>query len=344
MKQLKNAILEVQKKALKGFKESTTLENLEAVRVIFLGRKGEIANLMPLLKNLSVEEKREFGPALNELKQVTEKAYQTKKDQLQDVAFEQEEEQYKDFDVTSYKPHQAKGSLHLYTQATEKIEDILISMGYTLADGPEVETDYFNFEALNIPKNHPARDSQDTFFMNVPGMVMRTHTSPVQIRAMKNSELPVSIACIGRTFRHEATDASHDYMFRQIEGLVVGKDISLSHLLGTLKTFLQKFFEKKDLKLRARPGYFPFVEPGLEIDMSCPFCTKGCSTCKHTCWIETLGAGLVHPEVLKHGGIDPKKYTGFAFGCGLTRLVMIKYGINDIRLLHNAHIEFLKQF
>lgn len=344
MEQLKTAIDEVKKACQQEIKKSSTLEALEATRVKFLGRKGKIAELMPLLKKLSQEEKRVFGPALNTLKQHSEAAFLSKKNELQDQAFEQEEEQHKDFDVTSYRPEQPEGSLHLYTQATQQIEDIFISMGYTVADGVEAETEYYNFEALNIPKNHPARDMQDTFFLNVPEMVMRTHTSPVQIKSMQKNKPPLAMICTGRVFRNEATDASHDFQFRQIEGLVIAEDISLAHMITTMKRFLRTFFNKKNLKVRARPGFFPFVEPGLEIDMSCPFCTKGCSTCKHTQWIEMVGSGLVHPNVLKHGGIDPKKYSGFAFGFGLTRLIMMKYGINDIRLLHSAHVDFLKQF
>ena len=211
-------------------------------------------------------------------------------------------------------------------------------------DGPEIETDYYNFEALNIPQNHPARDMQDTFWIDVPGLVMRTHTSNVQVRTMELHNPPFAIIAHGRTFRNEATDASHDCMFRQLEGLVVSEDASIAQLIATMQLFLRSYFKKESIKVRCRPSYFPFVEPGIEIDMSCPFCSSGCSTCKHSTWIEVVGAGLVHPHVLKAGGIDAQKYAGFAFGFGLTRLVMIKYGIKDIRLLHNPQIEFLKQF
>ena len=218
-------------------------------------------------------------------------------------------------------------------------------MGYDIADGPEVETDFYNFQALNIPADHPARDMHDTFWLTTPSLLLRTHTSPVQIRAMEHKPLPLAIFAPGRTFRNEATDASHLFMFTQGEGLVIDKNISIANLLATARAFLQAFFEKEDLHIRARPGYFPFVEPGIEIDASCPFCSgKGCSPCKKTGWIELLGAGLVHPNVLKAGGIDPQEYSGFAFGFGIERLAMIKYGINDVRLFHSSKLPFLRQF
>lgn len=322
-------------------KDLTTLENL---RITFMGRKGEIAQLMPLLATLNQDEKRVFGPLLNELKTFIETSINSCKKSLELAAFKEKEEAYKFFDVTAYNVTPSTGSLHLYTQATELIEDIFISMGYQVMDGNEVESEFYNFEALNIPKNHPARDMQDTFFLEMPETVLRTHTSSVQIKTLQNQKPPLAIITTGRVFRNEATDASHDFMFRQFEGLVVDKDISLAHLLATMKTFLQKFFDKKDLAVRARPGYFPFVEPGLEIDMSCPFCKTGCSTCKKTTWIEIVGSGLVHPQVFAHCNVDANIYTGFAFGFGLTRLIMLKHGISDIRLLHSSNIDFLMQF
>ena len=215
-------------------------------------------------------------------------------------------------------------------------------MGFQIADGPELETEFFNFTGLNIPANHPAREDSDTFWIDDTHLV-RTQTSTVQIRMMKDLKPPMALVVPGRVMRNEATDASHDFMFMQLEGILIDENISVSNLLSTLQTFLTKLFEK-DVKLRVRPGYFPFVEPGLEIDASCPFCSQGCSTCKKTGWIELLGAGIIHPEVLKHGGIDHTKYSGFAFGCGLTRIAMLKYGIPDIRLLHSSNLKFLKQF
>jgi len=217
-------------------------------------------------------------------------------------------------------------------------------MGFERADGPEIETDYYNFEALNIPEDHPARDMHDTFWLTLPNMLLRTHTSTVQIRAMEQRDKPLAIFAPGRAYRNEETDASHDFMFTQLETLLIDKNVSMANLLATAKTFLQKIFNKQNLEIRVRPGYFPFVEPGVEIDAQCPFCTQGCSVCKKTRWIELLGAGLVHPNVLKYGGVDTDIYSGFAFGLGIERLAMIKHGITDIRLFHQNKESFLKQF
>lgn len=334
----------LQKECSRLINEAQALDALELVRIDYLGRKGKLTDLMPLLKDLSPDEKRVAGPHLNSVKQTLDDLFFSKKQQLIDQHLKHQDALLENFDVTSYIPQQKKGSLHLYTQALEELTTLFRSMGYEIVDGPEVETEYYNFEALNIPQDHPARDMQDTFWLNVPGMLLRTHTSNVQIHHMLKRKPPMALFSFGRVYRYEATDASHDCMFQQVEGLVIDTDISMGNLLATLKLFLQKFFNNTNLNLRVRPGYFPFVEPGVEIDMTCPFCTQGCSVCKKTGWIEMLGAGLIHPHVLKAGGIDPEKYRGFAFGCGLTRLVMLKYGISDIRLLHGNKVEFLKQF
>lgn len=341
---MKNQIAKLQQSFVEQLNTATTAAHLEDIRVAFLGRKGSLADLMTAMKSMSVEEKREFGPLLNALKQEMEQQFTAKQDAL--VAHEREQKalQQKHFDVSAYKPGTLHGSLHIYTKLIERIEDIFISMGYEIADGPEAESDYYNFQALNIPQNHPARDMQDTFWLNVPDMLIRTHTSSVQVREMEKKGAPLAVIAPGRVYRHEATDASHDFMFSQVEGLVVGKNISMSHLLATAKTFLQEFFEKKDLNIRVRPGFFPFVEPGIEIDMTCPFCTSGCSVCKQTQWIEIMPGGLVHPNVLRAGGIDPEQYSAFAFGAGIERIAMIKHGIDDIRLFHSGSVEFLKQF
>lgn len=343
MSNLQSEIIVLEKSFKKAVEPINSLEELEALRITYLGRKGKVAGLMPLLKKLSLEDKRELGPLVNNLKKITETLYQEKKEYLFDKSLELKEESFKDFDVTAYIPNQPQGSLHLYTQATQEIVSLFASMGYSVEEGPEAETEYNNFEALNIPGDHPARDMQDTFWTKIPELLLRTHTSPVQIRTMKKQKPPLKIIVPGRVYRNESTDASHDFQFHQFEGMVIDKNISLANMIATMKLFLETFF-KKELKVRARPGYFPFVEPGIEIDMSCPFCKDGCSTCKKTQWIEMVGAGLIHPNVLKAGGIDPEIYTGFAFGFGLTRLIMIKYGINDIRFLHNSNVEFLKQF
>lgn len=334
---------------IKQFKDSFEAElasietdvQLEAFRIKFLGRSGHIVDIMKLVKDAPVEEKRSLGPLLNQLKRESEAKFEEKKLSLVDQIGETD---HVGLDVSAYKPSQANGSLHPYTYVTEKIEDVFISMGYKIVDGPEIETDYYNFEALNIPKDHPARDMQDTFWLNVPDLLMRTHTSPVQIHELEKGDLPVAVIASGRCYRHEATDASHDFVFRQVEGLVIGENLSMGNLLATMKEGLRKIFDRDDLDIKVRTSYFPFVEPGVEIDMKCPFCKGGCSTCKGTQWIEIMGAGMVHPNVLKYSGIDSKKHNGFAFCFGLTRLVMLKYGINDIRLLNSGKIEFLNQF
>lgn len=344
MNTMKKQIEQLKKEFLQQLATVTSATQLEEVRVTFLGRKGTLSELMGQMKTMSPEEKREFGPLLNALKQETEQLFNNKQDAITTQERQQKELQQQHFDVSAYKPGMLKGGLHIYSQLLERIEDIFISMGYEIADGPEAESDFYNFQALNIPKNHPARDMQDTFWLNVPDMLLRTQTSGIQVREMEKKGAPLAIIAPGRVYRHEATDASHDFMFSQVEGLVVGKNISMSHLLTTAKTFLQEFFEKKDLNIRVRPGFFPFVEPGIEIDMTCPFCSTGCSVCKQTQWIEIMPGGLVHPNVLKAGGIDPTKYSAFAFGAGLERIAMIKHGIDDIRLFHSGSINFLKQF
>lgn len=325
-------------------KNVSVQQDLEQIRIDFLGRKGKLSELVDHLKTVSIEEKRELGPQIQALKQELTTAFEAREQTFAEEKRTQEAERLASFDVTSYKPGTLHGSLHPYTHVIQDIENIFMSMGFAITEGQEVETDFVNFEALNIPANHPARDTHDTFWLDIPGLLLRTHTSTAQVRAMMNNKPPLAIAAPGRCYRHEATDASHDFMFMQCEGLVVDKNISMAHLLGTMRQFLQALFKKEKLDIRMRSSFFPFVEPGVEIDMTCPFCTTGCSVCKKTRWIEICGAGMVHPHVLKSCGIDPNEYSGFAFGFGLTRLVMLKYGIHDIRLLHNPKVEFLKQF
>lgn len=344
MSSLKSDIKDLQISFSKALDAADSMPALEQVRITFLGRNGKISQLMSTFKKLSIEEKRTYGPRLNTLKQEAQVSFDkklksfSKQDQLT------KSNRKKQFDVTAYKRYQQKGSLHPYSKIIEQIENVFISMGFTIATGPEVESDYYNFEALNIPADHPARDMQDTFWIDIPGLLLRTHTSTVQIHTMQNNQPPIAILAPGRVYRHEATDASHDFMFMQTEGLVIDKGISIAHLFATTEAFLQAIFYDKNIKTRVRPGYFPFVEPGVEIDMTCPFCKKGCSVCKKTTWIELMGAGLVHPNVLRMGGIDPEIYSGFAFGFGLTRLTMLKHSISDIRLLHNSKLDFLRQF
>ncbi len=344
MNSLKDTIQSTQREFSKRIQVIKHRNELEQLRIAFLGRHGTIKSLMDQLKQLSLEEKHIVGPLLNAFKQECQEVLQTKKKELIQVHIQQQLKQEQYFDVTAYFPKALRGSLHPLTYILQDIENIFISMGYMIADGPEHETEYYNFEALNIPKEHPARDMWDTFYLDVPGTLMRTHTSPVQIHAMEEYGVPLALIAPGRCYRHEATDASHDFLFMQAEGLLVDTGISMSHLLATMKYFLQAFFDKQNLAFQIRPSYFPFVKPGIEIDMSCPFCTQGCSACKKTGWIEICGAGLVHPHVLYSCSIDPSMYSGFAFGFGLTRLAMLKYGINDIRLLHSPRIDFLEQF
>ena len=344
MKNLEQNIKIFEEKLRDRLKSANSNEKLEKVRVDFLGRKGEITTLMGQMKELNLEEKRIFGPKLNQLKQNSEQLYEEKKKKLEQEERNLEALKKQQFDVSAYKPTELHGSIHVITKLIEKLEDTFISMGYQVADGPEVETEYYNFDALNISKDHPSRDSKDTFWFDIPGLLMRTETSAIQIRKMEEQGVPIALVGPGKVYRNEATDASHDFIFGQIEGLMVDKNISMGNLIATIKVFLQRLFEQKDLKIRLRTSFFPFVEPGIEFDFSCPFCKSGCSTCKRTKWIELGGAGLVHPNVLQYCKINPEKYSGFAFGFGIERLAMIKYGIHDIRLFHSASIDFLKQF
>ncbi len=344
MQALKDKIQELQKQLFNELKTASILKELDAVRVNFLGKKGLITLLFSEIKNLSAEEKRTFGPLLNKLKSDAESEIEKRYLSLLEKETQAQKLRKQNFDVTAYKTDIQKGSLHPYTQIVEEIEDIFLSMGYEILDGPEVETEYYNFTGLNIPEDHPARDMYDTFWTNLPKTLLRTHTSPIQVHAMETKELPIAAVVPGRCYRHEATDASHDIMFMQCEGFLIGKNISMANLFATAKTFLSMLFNKKDLNIRIRPGFFPFVEPGVEIDMECPFCKDGCGVCKRTKWIEVFPGGLIHPNVLRASKINPDKYSGFAFGFGLTRLAMIKYGINDIRLFHSGKIRFLEQF
>lgn len=324
--------------------QAKTVADLEQVRIKYLGRNGSIGAAMTQLKELSVADKKIIAPLLNELKKDAEESYEKIKKQLEEQAFKSALLKKQHFDVTASRQEKTEGSLHIFTHIVQQLEDIFITMGYEIASGPEVVTDYYNFEALNIPAHHPARELQDTFWLTNPEYLLRTHTSTVQIQTMETKSVPLAIFAPGRVYRNEATDATHDFMFMQGEGLFIDKNVSVSHLLATAKAFLRAFFEKDDLNIRARPGYFPFVEPGIEIDASCPFCKTGCSICKHTGWIELMGSGMVHPNVLRMSGIDPEIYSGFAWGFGIERLAMVKYGITDIRLFRSGTVEFLKQF
>jgi phenylalanyl-tRNA synthetase alpha chain len=344
MEHLQSRISQLKAAFEQALSRAATEQSLEEVRLEFLSRKGSIASLMTEFKELPAEEKRIVGPLLNELKQYCEQTHKQRVDHLLIIEAERKVLKEQHFDVTASKSSRPLGRLHVYTKIIQELEDIFLSMGFTIADGPEVETDFYNFQALNIPEDHPARDMHDTFWISMPHILLRTHTSTIQIHAMQEHGAPLAVFAPGRCYRHEAVDASHDFVFTQAECIVVGKHISLANLLATAQTYVRRIFNKEDLAIRVRPGYFPFVEPGLEIDASCPFCTTGCSICKKTRWIELLGAGLIHPAVLRHCGIDPTVYTGFAFGGGIERLAMLRYGIDDIRLFHSTNIDFFDQF
>jgi phenylalanyl-tRNA synthetase alpha chain len=296
------------------------------------------------MKNLGAEAKKRVGPIANEIKRSIEEAFAARESELS--VGETEAQMDKEwFDVTLPGEKNKRGHLHPNTQVQYELEDLFRSLGFLILDGPELESDYYNFEALNIPPYHPARDSQDTFYIkDKPNWLMRTHTSPVQVRALQKYGAPIRAIVPGRVFRNEATDASHEHTFYQLEGLVVDKNISIANLTAVMNLLLKKIL-KQEIKTRLRPGYFPFVEPGFELDIQCLICGgKGCPVCKHSGWVELLPCGMVHPNVLRHGGIDPEKYSGFAFGLGLNRLVMMKYGIDDIRLLQSGDVRFLEQF
>lgn len=340
MKLFKDKLSEVSTQFSQALSAATTAEQLEAVRVQFLGRSGLLAQLTDELKAQSPEEKRVNGQLLQGLKTTANQQFEEKQNSLAHKATTPQHQ----LDITAYKPNQLHGSVHPYTQVIQEIEDLFISMGFMVVDETEVESDFYNFTALNIPEDHPARDMHDTFWLRSPGKLLRTHTSAAQIHTMKKHKAPVAMVTNGRVYRHEATDATHDFMFMQTEGMLIDKNISIAHLMHSAQQILKQLFEKNDLKFRMRPAYYPFVEPGLDIDISCPFCKGGCAICKYTGWIEAAGSGMIHPRVLQAGGIDPKVYSGWAFGFGLTRLVMFKFGITDIRLLHGTSIEFLKQF
>jgi phenylalanyl-tRNA synthetase alpha chain len=316
---------------------------LKEVERTYVGKKGAVAAILATIPSLPPSERKDVGRGANQLKQAILEAVAARAGELSSASLAAERKG-EGFDATLPPARLATGSLHPITQVTRELEDLFESMGYTVLDGPEVELDHYNFEALNIGRDHPARDSQDTFYCDTEGrLVLRTHTSPVQVRAMERLEPPFRVIAPGKVFRQETTDASHDHTFHQMEGMVVGRDISVGNLIGAMKTLLRGIFGK-DLDVRLRPGHFPFVEPGFELDARCPFCSEGCSVCGRTTWIELLPCGLVHPNVLRAGGIDPEEWSGFAFGLGLSRLVMLRYGIDDVRHLLGGDLRFLEQF
>ena len=327
---------------MSGFNPLSNPDALEAVRVEVLGRKGTLAQISKDMGKLSAEERASVGKTLNSAKQSLESVFEAKKAQFENEALARRLDS-EWVDLTLPAPGTRPGSLHPLTQIQHEIEEVFTSMGFAVLEGPEVESEYNNFDALNIPPDHPARDMQDTFWLE-GGHLLRTHTSPVQVRGMRKLGPPLRMIAPGRVFRNEEVDASHEHTFYQLEGMMVDREVSVANLIYFMKTLLSAVF-KRDVTVRLRPGYFPFVEPGFELDIRCLICDgPGCPVCKQSGWVELLPCGLVHPNVLRMGGIDPEQWNGFAFGLGLTRLVMMRYAIDDIRLLQSGDVRFISQF
>ncbi|EKE21576.1 MAG: hypothetical protein ACD_7C00184G0005 [uncultured bacterium] len=340
-------IKKIKNKAIEEINKAKSAEELEVLRINYLGKKSEFNQILKGLKDLSDEEKKLVGPLANESKTEIQTALENKMGELEDL-IDMEKEW---IDVTAPGKRIKKGHYHPLSIVQRDIEDIFTSMGFEIADGPEVESEFYNFDAVNVPEDHPGRDMQDTFWISKDedrekgtGTVLRTQTSSVQVRYMQNHKPPYRIIIPGRVFRQEATDASHEHTFHQFEALVVGKKVSVANFLYIAETFFSQFFGKK-LNVRLRPSYFPFVEPGFEFDISCTNCEgKGCSSCKQTGWLEVGGAGMVHQNVFEAAGYERGKYQGFAWGFGLERLAMMKYKIDDIRHFHGGDVRFTKQF
>lgn len=318
------------------------LASLDEVRVRYLGKKGEITALLKGLGKLSPEERPQAGERINQTKQQLSGELEARKHELEQAALNLRLSAER-LDVTLPGRGQVNGGLHPVTRTLERIEGLFTRIGFDVAVGPEIEDDYHNFEALNIPSHHPARGMADTFYFDATRL-LRTHTSPVQVRTMKSQEPPIRIVCPGRVYRSDS-DLTHTPMFHQIEGLLVDEDVSFADLKGTIEDFLKAFFERDQLSVRFRPSYFPFTEPSAEVDIQCVMCNgDGCRVCSHSGWLEVMGCGMVHPEVFRHSGIDPERYTGFAFGMGAERLAMLRYGVNDLRLFFDNDLRFLRQF
>ena len=342
VKAMKEKLSQIKAEALKQIENSDALEKLNEIRINYLGKKGELTAVLKSMKDVAPEERPKIGQMVNdtreEIERVLEQHITQMEKALRDARMKKEV-----IDVTLPGKKNNVGHRHPNTIALEEVERIFIGMGYEVVEGPEVEKDYYNFEALNIPKDHPARDEQDTFYVT-EDIVLRTQTSPVQIREMEKGKLPVRMIAPGRVFRSDEVDATHSPSFHQIEGLVVDKNITFADLKGTLAEFARELFGE-DTKVKFRPHHFPFTEPSAEVDVTCFKCGgKGCRFCKGSGWIEILGCGMVHPDVLRRCDIDPDEYSGFAFGVGLERIALLKYEIDDMRLLYENDSRFLKQF
>ncbi len=339
---LKEKIEELRASFRAGLDAATAKEALEAVRVAFLGKKGPVSELMKSLKDMTPEEKKEAGLFINEFKSEAELAIADKAKALEEEALSLAIRNAKKYNPTLRKPTDA-GSYHPITLIAREVEDIFTSMGFTVEDYVEITDDYHCFEALNIPKHHPARDMQDTYYIE-NGQLLKTHTSAAQNHIMKKYGVPLRAIFPGRCFRNEAIDACHENTFFQMEGMMIDKNVSISNLIYFMKTMLSEVFER-DVNVRLRPGFFPFTEPGFELDISCEICGgEGCPSCKGSGWLELCPCGMIHPNVLREGGIDPEEYTGFAFGLGMTRLAMMKYGVKDIRDFNSGDLKVLTQF
>lgn len=339
---MKQQLQNIREAALSKLQELHETSQLEEFRVKYLGKKGELTQVLRAMKDLSSEERPVVGQIANEVRQTLEASIEAKKAELEQKILE-EKLKSETIDVTMPGKKPALGKKHPLTQVLEELEDIFLGMGFSIADGPEVELDYYNFEALNLPKDHPARDTQDTFYVD-DNVVLRTQTSPVQIRTMEKQKPPIRVIAPGRVYRSDAVDATHSPVFHQIEGLVVDKGITMGNLKDTLEVFVKKLYGE-DAKVRFRPHHFPFTEPSAEVDVGCFVCKgEGCRVCKGEGWIEILGCGMVHPKVLQTCGIDPEVYSGFAFGIGLERIVMRRYNIDDLRLFFENDQRFLSQF
>jgi phenylalanyl-tRNA synthetase alpha chain len=321
---------------------AATLDELESVRVETLGRKGALTLIGKEMGSLAPEERARVGKLLNAARQKLEAALEARKKAFDEAALRARLDS-EWIDLTLPAPGARRGHLHPLTRIQRELEELFASLGFAVLDGPEAETEYYNFDALNIPPEHPARDMQDTFWLD-GGNLLRTHTSPVQVRGMERLGPPLRMIAPGRVFRNESVDASHEHTFYQLEGMMVDRDVSVAHLIYFMKTLLGAIFHR-DVTVRLRPGYFPFVEPGFELDIQCLICGgPGCPVCKQSGWVELLPCGLVNPRVLRMSGIDPEQWNGFAFGLGLTRLAMMRYGIDDIRQLQGGDLRFLEQF
>lgn len=339
---MKEQLENIRQVALKSLSELNSQQELENLRVKFLGKKGELTAILKQMGKLTPEERPVIGQLANEVRTAIEKAVEEKQSELKTAEIAQKLQSEK-LDVTLPGKRHALGAKHPLSIVLDEIKEIFIGMGFDIVDGPEVEYDYYNFEALNIPKNHPARDTQDTFYIT-ENILLRTQTSPVQVRVMEKQKPPIRIISPGRVYRSDAIDATHSPLFHQIEGLVVDKGITFADLKGTLETFVKRLYGE-DSVVRFRPHHFPFTEPSAEVDVQCFSCHgEGCRLCKGEGWIEILGCGMVHPKVLANCGIDPEEYSGFALGLGLERVAMRRYNIDDLRLFYENDVRFLSQF